>query len=93
LPDFDWFRFTAAKGGVFTANVTESQGGNLEEYIYTLRGNTLVQLAKDQTLGVNAHSLTVEVGPLEPIFVEVKGRNSARGVWDQGMYELDVSLT
>jgi hypothetical protein len=93
LPDFDWFRFTAATGGVFTANVTESQGGNLEEYIYTLRGNTLVQLAKDQTLGVNAHSLTVEVGPLEPIFVEVKGRNSGRGVWDQGMYELDVSLT
>ncbi len=91
--DYNWFRFTPATAGLFSATETTSVGGNLELHLFTLVGNTLVQLANVVTPGVSAQTLSLAVGAGQPILVEIKGENSSFGLQDAGVYQLDVSLT
>jgi hypothetical protein len=91
--DYDWFRFAPAQAGVFTATETTLTGGNLELHLFTLFGNTLVELASSVAPGVAAQTLTAAVAAGQPMLAEVKGENSSFGVQDSGTYQLDVSLT
>jgi hypothetical protein len=91
--DYDWFRFAAGQAGTFTSTETTVTGGNLELHLFTLLGNTLVEIANSVAPGVSGQTLATAVAAGQPILVEVKGLNSRFGVQDQGMYQLDVSLT
>ncbi len=85
--DYNWFRFTPATAGLFSATETTSVGGNLKPHLFTLVGNTLVQLANVVTPGVSANT---EPDGSEPgnRFVEIKGENSSFGLQDAGVYQL-----
>ena len=42
--EYEWYRFTAGQAGTFTATETTLTGGSLELHLFTLQGNTLVNL-------------------------------------------------
>ena len=93
LPDYDWFRWSAGTAGTFTANMDVTAGGNLELHVWTLSGNTLVELGS-ATQTVSGQTLSLGFGTVAnaALFVEVKGRNSSPGVQDSGDYNLKVQL-
>ena len=91
--DYDWFRFTPVQAGTFAATESTLTGGNLELHLFTLFGNTLVELASSVAPGVASQTLTAAVAAGQPILVEVKGENSSFGVQDSGTYQWIVSLT
>jgi hypothetical protein len=92
LPNYDWFRWAAATGGTFSANLKVTQGGPLLElHLFTLQGVTLVELAHTQG-GSAGVTLTALVGAGQPILVEVKGVEVSLGVQTQGEYELKLGL-
>lgn len=90
--DYDWYRFTAGKTGVFNATETTTKGGDLEVHLFTIRNNTLVELRRDDTAHTGTHNVNAPFAAGQVILVEVKGRNSLPGIKDQGAYQLDVSL-
>jgi hypothetical protein len=92
LPDYDWYRWTAG-GSTFQATAKESQGGALEMHLFTVQGNTLVELSNTTFSGSSGQTLTAAVAPGQTIFVEVKGKNTAPGIHQTGVYSLDVSMT
>jgi hypothetical protein len=92
LPDYDWFRWSAGRTGVFTADITQIALGDLELHVFTLVGSTLVELGNSLTPGLIERSVVTFVTEGQPLFVEVKGRNSTPGVQDQGFYRLNVTL-
>ena len=90
--DYDWFSFTAGQAGTFVATEQTVLGFNVELQLFTLQGNTLVELAKSVAQGVNSQSLGVAVAAGQEVLVEVKGQNSAFGIQDEANYNLTVSL-
>jgi hypothetical protein len=90
--EYEWYRFTAGQAGIFTATETTLTGGSLELHLFTLQGNTLVELANSVAPGASGQTLSVGVPAGQPILVEVKGLNSSIGVQDQGTYQLTVSI-
>ena len=95
LPDYDWYRWSAATAGTFTVNIDVTQGGNLELHLWTLVGNTLVQLGQVTQSSAAPATLTLSAGFAagQAILVEVKGHNSSSGVQDQGAYKMTVQLS
>lgn len=94
LPDYDWFRWTAGDSGTFTVTIDIRPGsGDLELHLFTLDGPTLTELGSSISPGAFTRTLTTTVTTGQVILVEVKGRNSALGVLDQGFYELTVDLS
>jgi hypothetical protein len=99
LPDYDWFRWKMPASGTFQVNfnVVETSG-DLELHIFTVdSNNTLHELANISTVNAatcnSTQPLAVAVHGGEPIFVEVKGANSALGVHDVGLYNLTVAVS
>ncbi|HXG10608.1 MAG TPA: S8 family serine peptidase [Gemmataceae bacterium] len=94
LPDYDWFRWTAGTSGAVTVTVTEGIPlSDLELFLFTLQGNTLVLLASNTTPNANTRSVSATVAAGQVLLVEVKGRNSSLGVMDQDTYELEIGLS
>ena len=87
-------RDSAATTGLFTATINVTSGGDLELHVFTLVGNTLVQLGQTTQTVRGAATLSVSVGAAagSALFVEVKGLNSAPRVQDQGQYNMIVKL-
>ena len=92
LPDYDWYRWTAGQAGTFTATETNTQGGNLELHLFTLQGNTLVDLA-DSLGGTTPQSLSTSLADGQVIFVEIKGNNTSFGRKTQAEYGMAVTLS
>ena len=91
--DYDWYRWTAGQAGTFTATEMTTAGGNLELHLFTLQGNTLVELARSTAAGVSSQALSAAVAAGDTILVEVKGQNASFGVMTQGVYNLSATLT
>ena len=90
--DYDWYQWTPAVNGLFTATVTTSAGGPLELHLFTVNSQgTLVALGQDQSSGTTL-SVSVTVSANEQVLVEVKGQNVAPGFTAQGLYSLSVQL-
>src|SRR5205823_3430747 len=88
VPDYDWFRWSMATAGTFTARVISTAGGTKEMHFFTVNAsNTLVELAT----GALTMSISVQAG--EPILVEVKGANTSFGTQQEGFYDLTVTKT
>jgi hypothetical protein len=94
-PDYDWFQWTAGQAGTVTAKETTTTPGtptgNLELHLFTLQGNTLVDLG-DSTAPGTTHAVSAVLAAGAPVLVEVKGHETRFGVMDQGEYNLDVTL-
>jgi hypothetical protein len=88
FPDQDWFKWTMTHPGTFTATETTTAGGPLELHLFKLVNGSLVDVGDSSTGG----SLSVAVAGNDTIFVEVKGQNSAPGVFTTGQYNLKVTL-
>src|SRR5262249_17283451 len=88
LPDYDWYRWSAGTSGTLTATLTTTAGGSLELHLFTLSGNTLVELSSSTAPGLGTRTATGSFSAGDAILVEVKGRNSSPGVVDQGAYNL-----
>jgi subtilisin family serine protease len=91
--DYDWIRFTAGQAGAFVATESTVLGFNVELQLFTLQGNTLVELAKSLAQGVTSQALGISVAAGQEILVEVKGQNSSFGIQDEANYNLTASLT
>jgi uncharacterized repeat protein (TIGR01451 family) len=91
LPEYDWFRWTAGSAGTFTATET-LVSGDLEMHLFTLRGNTLVELANSTAPGANTRTLARKLAAGQVIFVEIKGINTGPGVFTTGVYDLSVAF-
>ena len=90
--DYDWYRWSAGSAGTFTATMSVTQGGPLlEMHLFTLQGNTLVELANTRA-GAAGATLSTVVSAGQPILVEVKGVEISQGVKTQGTYELKLHL-
>jgi hypothetical protein len=90
--DYDWFRWEPASNGTFTVSMATTSGGDLELHLFTLLGNSLVEVAKSTAPGQPFKLLTIGANAGQPMLVEVKGRNSSFGHWDGGTYELAVGM-
>jgi hypothetical protein len=98
LPDYDWFRWSAGAAGTLSVTFsTLGTQGVLELHLFTLDAdNTLIELSGAASSGntsTDAITLTLAVKKNEPILVEVKGTNSAVGVFGTGAYDLELGLT
>ena len=94
LFDYDWFAWTAGASGLVTATVdTTPVSGNLEVFLFTVSGNTLVQLAGNSIAGLDPKSASAFFLAGQVVLVEVKGLNSSFGVMEQGAYDLTVTLS
>jgi hypothetical protein len=94
LPDYDWYQWTTGAAGLVTAQVhIGSTAGPLEMHLFTIDANgTLIQLGEDQTPIGGLLDVSANVAANQPLLVEVKGLETAPGVWGQGHYSLDVTL-
>lgn len=94
LNDYDWFRWSTATAGTFTASLTIAPAlGSIEVHLFTVDGNnTLVELARDVTPGMTTRTVSAPVQTGQVIFVEVKGTNGAPGIFGQGSYDMMVNL-
>ena len=91
--DYDWYRWTMAQAGTFTATETTTTGGNLQLHLFTLQGNTLVELSESTVVGVASQSLAAAVAADQTILVEIKGQNNVFNHLGAGLYTLGVTLT
>jgi hypothetical protein len=91
LPEYDWYRWTAPSAGTFRATETVVSG-DLEMHLFTLRGNTLVELSHSTTPGATSRTLAAKLAAGQVIFVEVKGINTASGATTRGTYDLSVAF-
>ncbi len=91
LYDYDWYRWTAGASGTVTVQITQT-GGDMELRLFTLAGNSLVELGSNTAPGQATRSVSAAVAAGAPILVQVKGRNSSLGVMDQGSYTMNVTL-
>jgi hypothetical protein len=93
LSDYDWYRFTAGSAGTVTATINRKAGGDLELHLFTVdSNNTLIELGSDTTPRTATHTVSAAFSPGQVILVEVKGRERRLGVWDQGSYDLTMTL-
>jgi hypothetical protein len=91
LPEYDWYRWTAPSAGTFTATET-LVSGDLEMHLFTLRGNTLVEVANSIARGASSRTLAARLAAGQVIFVEIKGINTGTGAVSQGVYDLSVAF-
>jgi len=91
LPDYDWFLWTAGTAGTFSVT-TNAVSDKIELHVFTLRGHTLVELARSIAAGPTSRTIAVPAVTGEPLFVEVKGRPLAQGVFGESLYDLSVDL-
>ena len=87
LPDYDWYRWTAASAGTFSATLTTTVGGPLELHLFTLKSNVLTELSSTTSV-----TLSTAVTAGQVIFAEVKGAPTAPGAFSTGTYDLSVTL-
>jgi hypothetical protein len=92
LPDYDCYRWTAGARG--TVTVTLQVSGELELHLFTLVGNTLVQVSQDlgRNFGATTRQAKMTVQKGQTIIVQVKGRNFALGYHEQGAYGMTIQL-
>jgi hypothetical protein len=91
-PDYDWYRWEPAQSGTFNVAMVITQGGDLELHLFTLLGNTLVEVANSTAPGQVSRFLSIGANAGQPMLVEVKGRNASFGHWDTGTYSLLVGM-
>jgi hypothetical protein len=91
-PDYDWYRWTMGANGTF-AVATNDDSGLMELHLFTLAGNSLVELAQSTAPGATFRTVGAKVAAGQTIFVEVKGHPIAAGVFGQTDYDMQVSLT
>src|SRR5262249_34965388 len=92
LPDYDWYHATAGTSGTLTTTLSVTAGGTLEVHLFTLNGNTLVELGSNTASSAGTSTVTGAFAAGSDIYVEVKGQNSSPGVYDQGQYNLTLTL-
>jgi hypothetical protein len=93
FPDYDWYKWSMGSSGGFTVKMTVTAGSNLQLGLFTAQGNgTLFTLASDQS-GNATVQFFVPAAAGQEMFVEVKGINTALGVFGTGTYKLDVQNT
>ena len=90
--DYDWYRWEPTQTGVFSAIVNTTAGSDLELHLFTLVGNTLVEVTKDVRTGVNSRAVVAAFTAGQPIFVEVKGHNASFGVMTQAVYNMTAAF-
>ncbi len=92
LPDYDCYRWTAGARG--TVTVTLHVAGEIELHVFTLVGNTLVQVGADLSRNLRSatRQVTFGVAKGQAIIVQVKGRNSQVGYHEQGVYSMTIQL-
>lgn len=92
LPDYDWFRLTPAAAGTFTATIKITpEHGDLELHLFTVDPfGMLVELANSTNTGVTTHTVTAAAQAGQVLLVEVKGHESAPGVFGTGTYDLTL---
>ncbi len=89
LPDYDWYRATAATTGVFTVSMNYNSTGDLHMRLYTVdANNTLVPLGLSTATGLSKQIITALIPQGMPILIWVYGFNFA-----QGAYDLTLSMT
>jgi hypothetical protein len=91
LPEYDWYRWTAPSAGTFTATETVVSG-DLEMHLFTLRGNTLVEVSHSTAPGASSRVLSARLAAGQVIFVEIKGINTGTGAVTRGVYDLSVAF-
>ncbi len=90
LPDYDWFKWTAAQSGTYTVtiNYTPVTTGDLELRVYMRDGNNmLLQLGSSLNQNVTTQQVSVSVTNGEPLYAEIDGLNHI-----QANYTMTVSL-
>ena len=80
------------QAGTFTATVATTAGGNLELHLFTVQGNTLVDLGDSVAAPGATRALSAAVAAGQTILVEVKGHETTYGIMDQGTYSLTLTL-
>jgi photosystem II stability/assembly factor-like uncharacterized protein len=86
LPDYDWYRWTMADSGTFTATLNSLSPGALEEHVFLLdTDGTLVELGS-----TTSGSIPISVAAGQTMMVEVKGVPYAPGEQYQASYNLTV---
>jgi hypothetical protein len=93
LPQYDWYRWEPSAFGTFTANINVTQGQDVELHLFTLQGNTLIELSNNTAPGVLNKTLSNLVIPGQVMLVEIKGREVTPGVFTTARYDMTVSLT
>src|SRR5262249_53175551 len=91
LPDYDWFKWTMGRAGTFTAKETTDQGGPLELHIFKSVNGSLIALG-DATGANSVQTLSAAVSGGDLVYVEVKGENTAPGVFTTGAYHVEVRV-
>jgi hypothetical protein len=99
LLDFDWSKWTPASAGTFSVTLNiEAAIGDTEIHLFRLESdNTLTELSSASSVGSDEctfnTTLTTAATPGEILLVEVKGVNSARGVYGESIYDLNVRFS
>ena len=98
LPDYDWYTWTAATSGTFTASITVDAAGKptslLEFHLFTVDSqNTLIPGPAVSAGFGQTETISTQLTAGESIYVEVKGANSAPNYRDQGIYSMTASLS
>jgi hypothetical protein len=91
FPDVDFFQWTMSRSGTFTATETATASGPFELHLFKLVNGSLVDEG-DATGQNTVQTLSTSVSANDTIYVEVKGINTAPGVFTTGTYNLQVSL-
>lgn len=90
-PDYDWFVWVPAATGTFTAQTTATND-QIELHLFVLRNGALVEVSASTAAGATFRSVGAQVAAGELVFVEVKPRQLAQGVFGQANYDLAVGL-
>src|SRR5437868_14184933 len=80
LPDYDWYRWTAAQSGTLTASIDYSSptGGDLNMRVFTLTPQgSMIQLGSSRLTHATHQQVTVGVLAGEPLLVWIYGFNHA----------------
>ena len=78
LPDYDWYTFNAARNGAISVTMSNS---SLELSLFVMSGGFLTPIANGTSVGTG-----------QQVFIQIKGRNTAIGVYTQGTYNLSVAV-
>jgi hypothetical protein len=88
LFDYDWYRWSAATSGTFTATISNIRSnGDLNIRVFTLDSlDTLVELGSSRLLGgATTQTVSVHVTAGEPLLLWVYGYNHSLGFYDMAV--------